>query len=158
MKFDQVAFYTGGKSFEAKQEELNRIFDFKEDWIYDQVVAAGFVRGCAEQAVKNVARLAFNYDHGMEIEVIDYIDGPDFLFYGPPNGMVSHFGYHCESDRDFATQFARLSQEFQLAQHVITQSHTNEYLIQQKRTYEYAIFDTRTIHGTYTKIIRRIEG
>ena len=47
---------------------------------------------------------------------------------------------------------------YKVAQEVLTDSHTNEYLLQQKRKYHYVIFNTREEFGFDVKLIVRIEN
>jgi len=156
-KLDQIAYRCDTVAeHEIKKKELQLIYDLPPDgWSEDEVWAAGTVAG-KSGVCKNKAMLSFNYSGNTEIEVITYLEGPSFhdLYIS----KLSHYGIHCETNHDFSDLFQQLSECGRLAQQVHTLSHTNPYLLERGRKYEYAIFDTTEINGSFTKIIRRIEG
>ena len=107
-----------------------------ETWILDTVVAEGEVFG---EPGQNTANLHFNYQAGsghddgagkpLELEILEYTDGLDWMSQNIYDlESVSHFGMHVSADqllqyREFFTQYG-----IPVAQEVITQSHTNEYI------------------------------
>ncbi len=128
------------------------------DWVHDNVVAVGVVHG-AEGT--NAAALAFNYEASppsglLELEVLHYTAGPHWMEHVRPS--VSHLGMHCTEEAlvQWRERFARLG--IDVAQEVLTQQHTNPYLLEKRRKYQYVIFNTRPILGVDLKFIVRREG
>lgn len=127
-------------------------------WVEDHVVARGLVYGTGPSV--NEADLAFNYQatpeeiKPLELEVLHYTDGPNWMDAHAPS--VSHLGMHCSEEELVAwrEKFAALGVE--VAQEVLTLSHTNEQ-IKDSRRYNYVIFDTRDILGVDLKFIVRKE-
>jgi hypothetical protein len=128
------------------------------DWIHDNVVAVGEVHGAPGT---NAAALAFNYQSApepvapLELEVLHYTAGPHWMERARP--AVSHLGMHCTAEELAAWRetFARLGIE--VAQEVLTQQHTNPYLLERGRKYQYVIFNTRPVLGVDLKFIVRRE-
>lgn len=160
-RFEQVAFYT------PDIEETKRLYRALgcKDWADDTVTASGKVgdQRKAEASVC-VAQLAFNYDLGIELELIKYVAGNNWHRLG---GRVddeghcsfpfqSHMSYHVDNLIAEENKFERAG--FKIVQRVRTLSHTNPFVIEHKRKYEYVIFDTRRALGFDLKLIKRIEG
>lgn len=148
MKMDQIAFYARN---EAEAKRIKEIFGLvNAEWKKDTVTADSSVYGSAVET--NVAELEFNYDLGVELEILRYVSGPcwhdgmhkyDFYTY------ISHIGIHLDDDEDFpAMPYARLVQE------TWTQSHTSPYLVDCGRKYHYRIFELAP--GNYIKYIKRV--
>lgn len=130
------------------------------DWVHDHVVAVGSVHGT--DGLRNEANLAFNYQNTrpegkpLELEILNYTHGANWMAGRPPS--VSHLGMHCTEEE--LEQFARkLFNEMgiKIAQAVMTESHTNPFLLETGRKYKYVIFDTRDILGVDLKFIVRRE-
>jgi hypothetical protein len=127
------------------------------EWTEDHVVASGNVYGLPG---RNEANLSFNYEvmpEDGEFEVLDYTTGPNWVDTSTPRNVVSHLGMHCTAAelqewRDF---FA--ARGIRVAQEVVTESHTNPFLVSNGRKYNYVIFDTRDILGVDCKFIVRID-
>jgi hypothetical protein len=124
-------------------------------WARDHVVAEGVVYGKPDV---NEADLAFNYegssDKPLELEVLHYTQGANWMQHRDRVNSVSHLGMHCdheELDHWFDFFAAR---GIALAQGVDTLSHTNPAIAGQ-RWYRYAIFDTKAILGVDIKFIVR---
>ena len=130
-----------------------------DNWVHDHVVAGGKVYG---DPGKNSADLAFNYESTrpdgkpLELEVLHYTSGPNWMATRPP--MVSHLGMHCTTEEleQFRRKFSDMG--IKVAQEVLTETHTNPFLLEQKRKYQYVIFDTRDILGVDLKFIVRREN
>ena len=130
------------------------------DWVRDTVTAEGRVFGTPGV---NVAHLAFNYEASapgpkpLELEVLHYVAGSNWIDAGRRGASVSHLGMHCtEEELDaFRRKFAALG--IPVAQEVLTLAHTNPYLLSNGRKYRYVIFDTRSILGVDLKFIVRRE-
>ena len=130
-----------------------------DNWVHDHVVAGGKVYG---DPGKNEADLAFNYESTrpegkpLELEVLHYTSGPNWMATRPP--MVSHLGMHCTAEEleQFRRKFSDMG--IKVAQEVLTETHTNPFLLEQKRKYQYVIFDTRDILGVDLKFIVRREN
>lgn len=154
LKIDQIAFIARNDTDELLIKRLLRLE--KADWVEDHVVAKGYVRG-AEGDGENVAKLLFNYDLGIEVEILRYTEGPNYPDIGNVlSGNVAHIGMHVEKGcaipegmRDFV--FAA-----PIIQQVVTRQHTNEFLLQTGRRYRYTIYDTKPLFGVYLKIIERL--
>lgn len=173
LKIDQIAIST--TDAESLLESL-RLLGLKE-WIFDEVVAEGTVRGVEG---KNTALLAFNYQMDIEFEVLQYIKGAcwhdeirglrlenDIWKAKDTGNFLSHIGYHLHDNKETGQTGEEKLQEiktkmlnagYKIAQEVWTLSHTNEYLLQQKRKYHYIIFDSRKELGFDIKLIVRREN
>lgn len=128
-----------------------------EDWVRDHVCASGEVFGAAGS---NEADLAFNYqglEKARELEVLHYTHGKRNWMdrYAP---SVSHLGMHVSADELIAWREFFAVRDIAVAQEVVTESHTNEFLLYNGRRYNYVIFDTREILGVDLKFIVRIEN
>jgi hypothetical protein len=126
----------------------------------DNVHARGEVFGVEGD---NKALLQFNYQAGngsdaeagkpLELEVLHYTEGRNWMQEAP--NTVSHLGMHCSAE-ELATFRAYFeSKGIDVAQEVITQSHTNPHIANSRR-YNYVIFDTRAILGVDLKFIVRL--
>lgn len=159
MKADQTAYYVHNN---AQAEQAAKMLGLSNpleaaDWVQDTVggrVRLGFNAGWEYSK----AHLRFNYAHGTEIELLTYLEGPHWharntaeFRSGQP--FLSHIGFHLAPDESWPTY---LAPEL-LVQEMVTDQHTNQFLIQRGRTYQYRIYDTRAWLGTYSKFIRRVE-
>ena len=171
-KIEQVALFT------ANSENAQRLLAALglTDWHRDHVVAKGKVFGVRGE---NEADLSFNYQAGngefvkdgdevsprgykpLELEVLDYTKGPNWMHYNKTVGIVSdcgavsHLGMHVTHEElaEFDAIFAEHG--IGIAQAVETQSHTNP-AIKDSRRYKYVIYDTRPIIGVDLKFIVRL--
>jgi hypothetical protein len=151
MKIDQIAFYC------STDEQANQIKDQfglrGAQWVQDTVTAMSKVPNFEEQP--NKAELQFNYDLGIELEILRYISGPSWhlsnpIRHSPP--FISHVGIHLEDGEDFPAMA-----HCKLVQETWTLSHTAPYLTTGPaagRRYHYRIFELSP--GSYIKYIRRI--
>lgn len=150
MKIDQIAFYA---ATEGEADKIKVQFGlFNSQWIKDTVVAnstVGSLKGV------NVAELQFNYDLGIELEILRYIGGLSWHDSNPLRGdvsFISHVGIHLDDGEEFPWM-----PNCRLVQETFTQSHTAEYLTTGAaagRKYHYRIFEMSP--GSYIKYIRRI--
>jgi hypothetical protein len=153
MKVDQIAFYCQD---EADAAALKRSLGLSNDeWISDTVTAESFIFG-HNQKQTNVAMLQFNYQLGIELEIIRYVSGPHWHAARNPlaanRRFYSHTGIHLDDGEDFPAPGL-------LVQETWTQSHTAEYLTTGAaagRRYHYRIFELAP--AVYIKYIRRIHG
>lgn len=134
-----------------------------DTWILDTVVASGKVFG---EPGQNTANLHFNYQAGsgsddeagkpLELEILEYTEGPDWMSENASDfNSVSHFGMHVSADQLLQYREFFAQEGIEVAQEVVTQSHTNDY-IKDSRRYNYVIFDTRDILGVDLKFIVRL--
>lgn len=155
MKLDQIAFYAATPTH---ADEIKAQFGLTNaKWVLDTVTARSIVAGNDAEA-ENVAELQFNYDRGIELEIIRYISGPHWHVRRNPNfdksrPFLSHAGIHLENGEDFP------STVWSLVQETFTLSHTAEYLTKPGspgfgRKYHYRIFEVSP--GSYIKYIKRI--
>jgi hypothetical protein len=117
-------------------------------------MARGFVTGGGEEAT-NTARLLFNYDLGIEVEILQYLDGPNYLdVLNVPSRSIAHIGMHLRPD----AQSAVLNRPFlvPVAQQVETFEHQNPG-VPANRRYRYTIYDARLELGHCLKVIERLE-
>ena len=149
MDFEQIAIHDN-KNFDMMQ--VFRSMGHTE-WTKDVVVAEGVVYRPSGGflIVQNTAILQFNYTAfpGKELEMIHYIDGPNFLGFKLTGGL-SHFGWHVDSidaEREFMA-----ARGFKLIQEVITKSHESPLV---DRRYHYAIFHHKAANHAW-KLIERI--
>jgi hypothetical protein len=145
-KLDQIAFFA---KTDEDELEIKRRFGLEDaDWIEDHVLARGVVLG---KQAENQAKLLFNYDLGIELEILRYTAGPAYTDVFIEPGMLCHIGFHYSGEGDVPTF------DVPIVQQVETVSHTNEYLRGIGRHYRYTIYDTWIEHGAYMKVIERIE-
>jgi len=158
IKVEQLAIATSNPSRLIANLEL--ILGIKGEWVHDTVTTKGKVGIGAEDDDKTVAKLAFNYDLGLELEVLSYQSGPNWLAL-KGKGMdeqpqISHVGMHVTQEEMHAWKYKMAREGFSIIQQVITQEHTNPFLVENGRKFEYVIFDTESALGFDFKIIRRI--
>ncbi len=158
MKIDQIAWYAHNSYQVDAIKKRFGLLDKK--WVRDEAVGDVLVHGWIGGKMKTTSgissgQLLFNYDLGIELEILTYIDGPhwhmdrkEFLF-GQP--FLSHVGIHMEPGE------VEPDEEENIVQEMTTFSHTNEYVVSRNRTYKYVIRDTTTKLGCFTKYIWRIE-
>lgn len=155
MKIDQIAFYC---STDEQADQIKAQFGLTDaQWIKDTVTSISKVWDVQEQS--NVAELQFNYDLGIELEILRYIRGPHWadpaqLLYssGFKVPFISHVGIHLEDGEEFPAM-----EHCKLVQETWTIKHTAKYLTEGPaagRKYHYRIFELS--HGSYIKYIRRI--
>lgn len=145
-KIDQLAFISHSeKDTAAIKRELGLE---NAEWTEDICVASGEVRGAPGV---NKARLLFNYDMGIEVEILQYLEGPNYAEHLLA-GRVCHYGIHATAGQVAPTFNAPVIQR------VKTREHTNEFLLKTGRRYQYTIYDTLQSLGVYTKVIERIEA
>lgn len=151
-KIEQIAICLGTESATSVAFYLLNDLGATE-WSLDKVVAQGEVFG---HPAGNVAKLAFNYDicSGKEFEVLQYIEGRNWVEHGDGPPRVSHFGMHVTAEELDQWRAFFEERNIAVAQEVFTESHTNE-VIAGKRWYNYVIFDTVNILGTDLKFIVR---
>jgi len=145
-KIDQLAFISHSERDTAaikKQLGLE-----SAEWTEDICVASGEVRG---ESGTNKARLLFNYDMGIEVEILQYLEGPNYAS-TLNSGRICHYGIHATAGKPVPTFDAPIIQR------VKTRTHTNEFLLKTGRHYQYTIYDTINTLGVYTKVIERIEA
>lgn len=144
MKIDQMAFIAHN---DIDVWRIKRNLGLSEaEWVEDYCVASGEVRGVEGT---NKARLLFNYANGIEIEILQYLEGPNYAE-SVPGGHLCHVGMHYSGEGDVPTF------DVHILQRVETQSHTNPFLVKNGRRYRYTIYDTTPIHGVPFKVIERI--
>lgn len=153
MKIDQIAFYA---PTDEHADQIKAQFGLiGANWIKDTVTAKSYVYD--GPAAINVAELQFNYDLGIELEILRYIEGPNWHTSNPVRSMslkpfISHVGIHLADRDDFPAM-----QHCKLVQETFTQKHTSEYLTTGAgagRKYHYRIFEMSP--GSYIKYIRRL--
>jgi hypothetical protein len=153
MKCDQCAWY-------AKDDDaatcLIKSFGLEDKkWVNDLVTGKSLFPDGSWSV--NVGKLRFNYDLGIELEVLTYTEGrhwhqSDSMWNNyAPSIFISHIGYHLDDGEEFPEV------NWPLVQETFTISHTAEYLTTGPaagRKYHYRIHQVST--GSYVKYIRRI--
>jgi hypothetical protein len=148
IKFDQIAFCAWDDEDEFLIKQFLQLE--KADWIEDTVTARGQV-GQITDAV-NTAKLLFNYDFEMEVEILRYIEGPNYLSLSDmAAGRMSHIGSHFVGDGDVP----RL--DVPIIQQLVTQTHSNPFQAEHKRHYRYTIYNTLDRLGVFFKVIERLD-
>lgn len=163
LRIDQLAFLARTDEDEAAIKKQLRLTD--ANWVEDRVVAEGYVRGARQpgeaRGVKsvNTAKLLFNYDLGVELEILRYIDGHNYGDVGQvPSCQLCHVGCHVEKGKELTGPLKDWTFSAPIIQQVETQSHTNAFLIETGRKYRYTIYDTKALLGVYFKVIERLEA
>lgn len=175
MKMDQIAFYCVDE--DAEKQVKSHLCLEKAQWVKDTVVAENWVRG--QGYGETTGELQYNYDLGIELEILCYIDGVSWHHLRSDihskYPFISHIGIHLDADGEFpggdnfpAIQYrtgyaevANYSGAFpsgskkHLVQRTRTLSHTNPYVVSRNRTYEFEIYQ---IGAAYIKYIKRIEN
>ena len=157
MKTDQIAYYAHD---DEQILELKRKLNLEgRVWVADSVTGQLELfnqRGDKIYDGLSEAQLLFNYDNGIETDILTYTKGPhwhshryEFRVRMP---FLSHIGIHMAPGEQ-----SHLAGNAPLVQRMKTISHTNPYLLEQKRTYHYEIYDTTNDLGHYTKLIWRIQ-
>lgn len=155
LKLDQIAFVARNDTEELLIKRMLRLQD--ANWVEDEVVASGYVKGFGDDQT-NKAKLLFNYDLGIEVEILRYTEGVNYVEVGGvDSGNVAHIGFHLEKGQSLE-QFQGLVFPSSLMQQVVTREHTNEFLLKSGRRYRYTIYDTKPLFGVYLKVIERIEA
>jgi hypothetical protein len=152
LKIDQLAYLARNDQEEEQIKRLLRLQD--ADWVEDHVIAEGYVRGHGPKAL-NRAKLLFNYDLGVEVEILRYVEGanyPDVA--GIQGGRLVHIGMHVEKGKELPDELTFVAD---IIQKVETQHHTNEFLVKTGRKYRYTIYDTLPLFGVFLKVIERLE-
>ena len=146
------------------------------EWFHDHVVATGRVFEADDFKGRrgdctNEADLRFNYQAGngaddgagkpLELEILDYTNGFNWIeenvdYADAHECQVSHLGMHVTAEELVEWRKFFASENIDVAQEVVTESHTNEH-IAGKRWYNYVIFDTREIIGVDMKFIVRLD-
>lgn len=155
-KIDQIAFYADS---EWAEDLVKKHFGLQHaTWIVDHVVGRSIVYGV--EGI-NEAKLQFNYDLGIEVEILRYTKGGSWHHNFIRSGraishiglaFISHIGLHVE-------EFPEIYEAGTLVQETWTQSHTSDYLTKPDspgfgRKYHYRIYEIGA--RCYIKYIKRI--
>jgi hypothetical protein len=143
LTIDQIAFHALNEDDEKRIKIELGLQD--AEWIEDIVEARGTVKG---RKGKNIAKLLFNEDYGIQVEIIRYLEGPNYAE-DIPGGEIAHIGCHWDGVGRIPT-FPGV-----MVQNVRTVSHTNEEVNRAGRRYHYTIFDSRPMFGVHFKVIAR---
>lgn len=147
MKIDQIAFAAYNDEDERRIKSLLGLDN--AEWVEDNVIARGEVDG---EPGENTAKLLFNYDYGIEVEILRYTDGPNYLSaQNIQAGQICHIGMHYTGEGEVPSFGPDIIQQ------VETQSHTNPFLLEEGRKYRYTIYNTRHIFGQNFKVIERLQ-
>jgi hypothetical protein len=159
MKMDQIAIAV---TDERQATVVMNHFGLQaKPWIEDIVTCQSWVLGAGQHEHRNVAHLRFNYDLGMEFEIIRWTEGPSWHlrspWYGLNSPFFSHMGVHLEEGEDWPME----TNDCKLMQKTRTLTHSNPAYSDPKsrlyhRQYTYRIYAFSP--GTYVKYIRRING
>lgn len=118
-------------------------------WIQDRVTARCTVWDSQEHI--NTAHLQFLEVGGIELEIIYYLQGKNWLshhFAEQFSPFVSHVAWHLDAGEPWPDINGRLAQE------MWTISHTNEFLLRENRRFHSKIFEIAP--KTYVKYARSI--
>jgi len=160
IKIDQLAFIARSDEDEIAIKKQLRLTH--ADWVEDYVVASGYVQGARKAgeprgAQTNIAKLLFNYDLGVELEILRYTDGHNYADENKvPSCSLCHIGAHVEPGVELEGSFKDWMMCCNIIQQVETQKHTNPFLVRTGRKYRYTIYDTYKILGTHFKVIERL--
>lgn len=154
MKMDQIAFYAHSKK---QADDIKAMFGLQRaEWVEDIVEGEVTIPSLKIRGAYSKGHLQFNYDLGIELEILTYLEGPHWHITsgrhlnGKP--FLSHIGIHLEEGEPFPET------GLPLAQVMLTSAHTNPYIVGKGRTYHYVIADGRQTCGAFIKYIRRIEN
>lgn len=135
MKLDQIAFYAHN---DGQAREIKKLLGLEFGaWVVDVVVGNVYDEKRLHRG-KSKGLLQFNYDLGIEVEILTYLDGWHWHMDKPEfkDGIsfLSHIGFHMESFEP-----SRIELNDDIIQVMETISHTNPYLIEKRRKYRYEI-------------------
>lgn len=148
IKIDQLAFCAWTDEDEEAIKSFLKLE--KANWIEDTVTARGQVYKNME--ARNTAKLLFNYDLEHEVEILRYIEGPNYLALAEmPGGRMCHVGSHFIGDGDVPRVDAPIIQQ------LVTETHTNPFQAENNRHYRYTIYNTYQRLGLFFKIIERLD-
>lgn len=164
LKIDQLAFIARNDEDEAMIKKQLRLSNAA--WVEDEVVARGYVRAdpaslnpTPDRNQENTAKLLFNYDMGVEVEILRYTEGRNYADVGGvESGHLCHIGAHVEKGKQLPEALANWTLACPIIQQVETLTHTNPFLVETGRKYRYTIYDTKDILGVYFKVIERLEA
>lgn len=162
LKIDQLAFAAYSDEDEAAIKKQLRLTE--ANWVEDWVVASGYVRGGRAPGApradsSNTAKLLFNYDLGLEVEILRYVSGPNYLeAAGVKPCHLCHIGAHVEKGMEIPQGLKDFTVGAPIIQQVETEQHTNPFLVETGRRYRYTIYDTQALFGTFFKVIERLEA
>jgi hypothetical protein len=161
MKMDQIAYFCYSEKAESK---LKRTLCLIDGWIEDYVICDNMIYPLngVQYVSRAVGRLQFNYNLGVELEILRYDSGSSWHNHLPTKmalqstflPIISHIGIHLDDNENFPDMGNMIELGWRLVQQTKTLSHSNPYIVEKKRTYEYQIWET--IPGTYLKYIKRI--
>jgi hypothetical protein len=145
---DQLAFCAWT---DRDEESIKQFLKLEHSaWIEDTVTARGQVG--MEFDVTNVAKLQFNYDLDHEVEILRYMDGPNYLMLADvPGGRMCHIGSHFVGNGHVPRV------DVPIIQQLVTETHTNPFQAEHNRHYRYTIYDTYRRMGLFFKIIERLD-
>ena len=158
MKLDQIAYYAHNEEQVATVKEALGLLD--APWIEDTAEGSvGTVHPADGSWVEGRSKghLRFNYDLGIELEILTYLDGPHWHEgkheFRAGNPFISHIGFHMDADEPVPDWVKATGKLVQLMD---TDSHTNAYIVQKQRTYHYEIYSVP--FGPDLKFIWRVEA
>lgn len=154
MKLDQLCVYTS--TLEVAEMAKVTLGLENAKWALDEVYGNVLVIDKHGKEHAGISRgiLQFNYDTGMEYELLTYLDGPnwhDLHNIDQSPARVGHVGYHLEDGEEWPTHFGG-----SMVQEMITVTHSNQVAMEGDRRYHYRIYDTVMLLGYYSKVIRRL--
>ena len=149
IRIDQIAFVA---HVDSDHYDIRKELDLDDDsewYATDLVRARGILFG---EEVENLAKLSFCYSYGMEVEILQYLEGDNYCEQ-IPSGRQCHIGAH----EDLSQKRSRhIKLNAPIVQQVVTQHHTNPAVNAANRRYRYTIYDTVRLLGTHFKIIERL--
>lgn len=156
LKIDQIAFIS---RCEEDTQTIKKQLRLQEaDWIEDEVIARGHVRGAGRNA-RNHAKLLFNYDFGIELEILQYLEGENYADINKVRSLhMCHIGAHVERGKELPDALKNFTVASPIIQQVETISHTNKFLRDTGRRYRYTIYDTKPVIGVHFKVIERLHN
>lgn len=141
MKLDQIAYYAHN---EAQVKTIKESMGLqKGEWIEDVAEGSvGVLRWCGDwEKGRSKGHLRFNYDIGIELEILTYLEGPHWHLDRPEfkdgQSFISHIGFHMDEGEEVPARVKKLGM---LAQVMDTDTHTNDYIVEKGRTYHYEIY------------------
>jgi hypothetical protein len=147
-QMNQIAFYC---TTPAAEREVKRQFGLLQaEWVCDTVYAHCIVY---DKKCENVAELQFNYDLGVELEIIRYVKGDHWLsnYTDTARPFIGHIGIHVADGEPWPEII-----DWKLVQQAETYAHTADHLTHgyaAGRLYSYRIYEMSP--GSYIKYIKR---
>lgn len=160
-RIDQLCYYAANEEAEASIKRNLNLQDAR--WVEDIATSMTIynVGTPQEHRIQTKSRLQYNYDLGIELEILTFLEGVHWLFLNSfedpavlSKPLFSHVGVHLLSNEEFPVL------DWPIVMESLTLSHTSEYLTKEGspgfgRKYHFKIY--KISEGNFIKYIYRVQ-